>query len=395
MKNILIFICGFWSLCRACTFGKEALEKENLFRADSLLRQILTLYEVKEYGLLMENYPPKEQEQVTYLADNASQQINPGVSYLWPYSGMVSACVSLYRTTGDSQYRKLLEKRILPGLENYWDDRRTPHCYQSYPVRFGTQDRYYDDNDWLAIDFCDYYALTGKPELLEKAIVLQQYIYSGWDDVLGGGIYWCEQKRESKNTCSNAPAAVLCMKLYRLTADTSFLTLARRTYHWTRENLRDPSDYVYWDNIRLDGTIAKQKYSYNSGQMIQAGVLLYQATGDSTYLKDAQETARGAHEYFCKIQPIDGGKALFYTSSPWFNVILFRGLKALYEVDGNPEYVKVMMDNIDYAWRNTRDEKGLLNADWSGNQKDDHKWLLNNACMVEIYSEASQVVLEQ
>ena len=26
----------------------------------------------------------------------------------------------------------------------------------------GESDRFYDDNDWLAIDFCDLYALTKK-----------------------------------------------------------------------------------------------------------------------------------------------------------------------------------------------------------------------------------------
>ncbi len=39
----------------------------------------------------------------------------------------------------------------------------------------------------------------------------------------------------------------------------------------------------------------------------------------------------------------------FFPSSPWFNVILFRGLKALYEVDKNDTYVKAMIDNADYA----------------------------------------------
>ena len=108
-------------------------------------------------------------------------------------------------------------------------------------------------------------------------------------------------------------------------------------------------------------------------------------------MKDAQATAKGAHGYFRKMQPVQGGEAMFYTSSPWFNVILFRGLKALYEVDKNPVYVKAMMENTDYAWKETRDEHGLLNGDWSGNHKDEHKWLLNNACMVEMYSEAAQL----
>ena len=391
MRTCALFLLGAWMCCVACTSEQNSKVNINVVRADSLLNQVLALYEVKEYGLLLENYPPKENERATYLADETQQKTNQRVSYLWPYSGMVSGCVSLYKTTGDEKYKQLLENRILPGLEKYWDGKREPYCYQSYPMQFGYSDRYYDDNDWLAIDLCDYYALTKDPAVLERAKELHRYIYSGWDEVLGGGIYWCEQKKLSKNTCSNAPATVLCMKLYNLTSDPDYLDLAKKTYRWTKENLCDPSDGVYWDNINLEGNIAKQKYTYNSGQMIQAGVLLFQATGDSTYLKDAQVTAKGAHGYFRKMQPVQGGEAMFYTSSPWFNVILFRGLKALYEVDKNPVYVKAMMENTDYAWKETRDEHGLLNGDWSGKHKDEHKWLLNNACMVEMYSEAAQL----
>jgi hypothetical protein len=68
---------------------------------------------------------------------------------------------------------------------------------------------------------------------------------------------------------------------------------------------------------------------------------------------------------------------------------MFRGLKALYEVDGNALYVNTMADNARYAWKNTRDENGLLGDDWSGLKNKKHKWLLDNACMLELFSEMS------
>lgn len=365
--------------------------KVYLQRADSLLQRVLSLYEVKKYGLLMETYPRNPNQQITYTANTGSEVTQQEVSFLWPYSAMVSGCVSLYKTSGDKKYKKLMDKQIKPGLDLYWDTTRQPECYQSYPAFAGQNDRYYDDNDWVAIDFCDYYAATKNKEYLKKAIALHDYIYSGWSDDLGGGIYWCEQKKESKNTCSNAPATVLCMKLYKLTKKKKYLDQAKATYQWTRDNLRDPSDFVYWDNKNLQGKIGYAKYTYNSGQMIQAGVLLYQATGDEQYLKDAQQTAKGACRHFLKPQPTVKGEMKFFPSSPWFNVILFRGLKALYEVDKNDTYVKAMIDNADYAWQYTRDENGLLNNDWSGNRKDKFKSLLENSCMIELYSEISEL----
>lgn len=90
-----------------------------------------------------------------------------------------------------------MDRQIKPGLDLYWDSTRIPHCYQSYPAFAGHNDRYYDDNDWVAIDFCDYYERTGDKEYLEKpSSCMTIFIPDGpksW-----GGIYWCEQKKESK-----------------------------------------------------------------------------------------------------------------------------------------------------------------------------------------------------
>ncbi|MBD8002921.1 glycoside hydrolase family 76 protein [Phocaeicola faecium] len=365
----------------------------NLFfqRADSLLNTILTLYQVPKYGLLMETYPRNPKQQITYTANSDANLTQQEVSFLWPYSAMVSGCVSMYKISKADKYKKLMDKQIKPGLDLYWDNTRKPACYQSYPTFAGKNDRYYDDNDWIALDCCDYYEATGKQEYLDKAIALHRYIYSGWSDELGGGIYWCEQKRTSKNTCSNAPATVLCLKLYKLTKDEKYLKQAEETYEWTKKNLRDPEDFVYWDNISLEGQIGYAKYTYNSGQMIQAGVLLYQITGKEAYLQDAQQTAKGAYEYFCRLQQTPKGEMRFYPDSPWFNVILFRGLKALYQTDHNPTYIKAMIDNADFAWRWTRDSNGLFSNDWSGNKSNQFKSLLENACMVELFAEISEL----
>ncbi|MBM6805939.1 hydrolase [Bacteroides caecicola] len=365
----------------------------NLFfqRADSLLNTILTLYQVPKYGLLMETYPRNPKQQITYTANSDANLTQQEVSFLWPYSAMVSGCVSMYKISKADKYKELMDKQIKPGLDLYWDNTRKPACYQSYPTFAGKNDRYYDDNDWIALDCCDYYEATGKQEYLDKAIALHRYIYSGWSDELGGGIYWCEQKRTSKNTCSNAPATVLCLKLYKLTKDEKYLKQAEETYEWTKTNLRDPEDFVYWDNISLEGQIGYAKYTYNSGQMIQAGVLLYQITGKEAYLQDAQQTAKGAYEYFCRLQQTPKGEMRFYPDSPWFNVILFRGLKALYQTDHNPTYIKAMIDNADFAWRWTRDSNGLFSNDWSGNKSNQFKSLLENACMIELFAEISEL----
>ena len=114
-------------------------------------------------------------------------------------------------------------------MEQYWDNSRLPVPVISHtPTKYGQHGRYYDDNIWIALDYCDYYQLTHKPASLEKAVALYQYIYSGWSDEIGGGIFWCEQQKEAKHTCSNAPSTVLGVKLYRLTKDAKYLEKQKR-----------------------------------------------------------------------------------------------------------------------------------------------------------------------
>lgn len=57
--------------------------------------------------------------------------------------------------------------------------------------------------------------------------------------------------------------------------------------------------------------------------------------------------------YYC-------GLFVFYVKLPWFNVILFRGLKTLYEEDDNKSYVSLIQGNLQYVWKNARDENGLF-----------------------------------
>ncbi len=64
--------------------------------------------------------------------------------------------------------------------------------------------------------------LTKEPKYLQKAQLIWKFIESGTDDNLGGGIYWCEQRKESKNTCSNAPGSVFALKLFEATKDSAY-----------------------------------------------------------------------------------------------------------------------------------------------------------------------------
>ena len=238
-----------------CDTQKQAIVGNELAltRAKQTLDSLYLNYSVSGTCLLRENYPSNIGEYTaTYLASEEQKNMPNLYSYLWPYSGTFSAVNALFATTGDKEYKSVLDNKVLVGLEEYFDTRRTPEAYASYINSAPQSDRFYDDNVWLGIDFTDTYMLTKEPKYLQKAQLIWNFIESGTDDNLGGGIYWCEQRKESKNTCSNAPGSVFALKLFEATKDSAYFVKGQRLYEWTQTNLQDSTDYLYFDNIDHD-----------------------------------------------------------------------------------------------------------------------------------------------
>lgn len=379
-----------------CDTQKQALVGNELAltRAKQTLDSLYQNYSVSGTCLLRENYPSNIGDYTaTYLASEEQKNMPNLYSYLWPYSGTFSAVNALFETTSDANYKSLLDTKVLVGLEEYFDTRRTPEAYASYINSAAQSDRFYDDNVWLGIDFTDVYTLTKEAKYLQKAQLIWNFIESGMDNNLGGGIYWCEQKKESKNTCSNAPGSVLALKLFKATKDSTYFVKGQHLYEWTKANLQDSTDYLYFDNIALDGKIGKAKFAYNSGQMMQSAALLYQLTGDKNYLTDAQNIARACHNYFFMDYVTEQGKTikLLKKGDIWFTAVMLRGFIELYQADRNKVYLDSFNQSLDYAWEHARDEKGLFSTDLSGSTHDNRKWLLTQAAMVEMYARLAAI----
>ena len=395
MKS-LHFLLGITCIASltGCVSSAQVEPNSNLDRARQTLDSLYLNYSVDNSSLLRENYPFDEQHTVTYLASEEQANIPNQFSYLWPYSGTFSAVNALFEATHDKKYKKLLDSRVLPGLEEYFDTQRVPNAYSSYIRTAPASDRFYDDNVWLGIDFTDTYQMTQEQKYLDKAQLIWKFIESGTDSILGGGIYWCEQKKESKNTCSNAPGSVLALKLFKATNDSSYFEKGKKLYEWTQRNLQDSADYLYFDNIRLDGKIGKAKFAYNSGQMMQSAALLYQLTKNPIYLKDAQNIAKECFNYFfTDFTPATNEEAfrMLKKGDIWFTAVMLRGFIELYQIDKDKTYINAFNKSLSYAWDNARDEKGLFNTDLSGKSKDQKKWLLTQAAMVEMYARLATI----
>jgi rhamnogalacturonyl hydrolase YesR len=146
------------------------------------------------------------------------------------------------------------------------------------------------------------------PKYLDRAKAALTYVLSGKDEKLGGGIYWRESDKASKNTCSNAPSVAAAMAVYNHTKDPELLKVSKEVYAWTKKTLQDPEDKLMWDAINLNGSIGKMKWTYNTGLMIRSAKALYAVTKDEQYLKDAREMEESSLKHWLPNGGVDGAK---------------------------------------------------------------------------------------
>ena len=386
MKNkvgIVIIMCASFLYQE----GKAAVacKSEWLVRSRELMRSVYQYYGEKDTPLLHEYYPFTQSEQATYLANSNNNAHR--YSYLWPFSGSFSALVAIYEADYNRRALKEIECKAIDGLNRYWDEKRHPAAYASYLPANPLPDRFYDDNVWIGLDFIDLYRATKRKKYLKRALQVWEFIMSGSDSVLGGGIYWCEQKKQSKNTCSNAPGAVMALKLYRATKQQPYLEKAVELYEWTRRNLYDEKECLYSDNINLKGRVSGAKYSYNTGQMLQAAVLLYEMTGKEHYLLDADTLAEACAARF--MQKKEDGYCL-KLDNIWFDAILLRGILEYARFRNADSLLAVYKGSLENLWQQRDAATGLMTE-----RKKGQWWLLAQVAYAEMMARLAKSHAEE
>jgi len=290
-------------------------------------------------GLLLEEYP--------------NTHANP-YSYIWPYSQAAIAAENLAGIPGAGRKADREAQRRLDAYELYWNETTTPKGYDSYlrpPLGQGG-DKFYDDNEWIGLQLVQHYQRTGDRSSLARAKEIFALVVHGWDNdpahPCAGGVFWTQAPwSQDRNTVSNGPGAELGAHLYLLTRDKSYLTWAKKMYDWTQKCMLAPNG-LYWDHIDLAGTIEKTQWSYNQGVMLGAGALLYKATRDQKYLKDAKALAKASLAFY-------GTEDRLWKQPTRFNAIYFKNLLILDSVSHDRGYTKVMQAYSDRAWKEARD----------------------------------------
>jgi predicted alpha-1,6-mannanase (GH76 family) len=243
-------------------------------------------------------------------------------------------------------------KLTLNGLEGY-----------NSAIHARSPDRYYDDNAWLSLAFVEAFELTHDNADLNRAKIALKFVLSGEDKTLGGGLYWQENKNDTKNTCSNAPGLCAALRVAAITKDPELIAAANRLYDWTKANLQD-SDGLYFDSLTVDKKLTRTKWTYNSALMIRAACLFYDQTHDLAYLKEAERIAAAAQAKW--VRPATGALG----GPACFAHLLAEAFLELSTRDHDPRWRQVDHTAVQFLWEHNRNSDGFFAEKWEVSNPD-------------------------
>ena len=279
-----LFIAAAALLC-ATACGREDTYKAGFFTPDTGIESQYDWDAAADsaVNVLVDRFMDKNTGTFWTISDN----VDPGLSTYnyWPQAHAMDVIVDAYLRIKDSDPERAgqYEKYMASWHKNRANNYNGPDYYNAYT----------DDMEWIVLTLLRMYEATGVQEYFDFARdTYDKWIITRWtDDENGGGIRWSLDAGNSKNACSNGPAAICAMRLYGFTSEQKYMDDAVKIYGWLSENLYNPSTGMVADNM-AGGKVNGGALSYNQGTFMGAAHLLYKATKDSRYLAEAMKAAR-------------------------------------------------------------------------------------------------------
>ena len=261
--------------------------------------------------------------------------------YLWPNGVAFSALVAATRHQPQA-YGPVLD-RFFRALDRYWDARARIPGYEPAPTRGGGNDKYYDDNAWMVITFLEAYEVTRDRKYSARAAETLTFVLSGWDDELGGGIWWHERHKDgTKNACINAPAAVACLRMARFQQAEPNTAWAEKLVAWTRGHLQDRDGLFEDRQVVATGEVKRGKLTYNTALMIRALLGLHARTGKADCLDEARRIG-AASDWFV------GAQGAYRDDVKWSHLMVEADLE-LYRATRDPRLMERARNNGEHHY---------------------------------------------
>lgn len=226
------------------------------------------------------------------LIESLSNPGNPAC--VWPTTAFVEALAESYVMYPDNA---TIKNCYIDMLDNGFDLFKVENAtlvtpsgrysgityYNSW--RGNSGDYYYDDNAWICIRYLTAYEQFDNADYLKRAKEILEFLWTGYDDYQGGGIYWDKTYSGNKGVCTNGPSAISHLWMYQLTGEEIYYERGKLLYDWVNENLRTSGGIYY------AGVNDPWQPAYDQGTMLYATCLMYEITQDTDYLKMARRSA--------------------------------------------------------------------------------------------------------
>ncbi|PJJ71349.1 glycosyl hydrolase family 76 [Diaminobutyricimonas aerilata] len=320
---------------------------------------------------------------------NTAGEGNP-YSYLWEYREATQATADLHGVRGIGPAYANVARQRIANLDLYFNVREGGRAgYESYvPAPLGTGgDVYYDDNAIVGLTNVRQFRITGDATYLDKARQAFDIVSRGWNTdpnlTCPGGMDWIDRADNADRGANiTGLTAQLAAHLYEQTSEQSYLTWSKRLYNWNNRCLKT-SPGLYANSINDAGEINPTLWTYNSGAMIATATILYRATDDPAYLRQAKAAARGSLQYWTAENRLQQQPAIF-------NAFYFRDLLLLDSVSHDPSYRAAIEQYAESTWNANRDPAtGLFHFQPSGGgdyNPSRPAATLDNAGMVQIFT---------
>jgi hypothetical protein len=279
-----------------------------------------------------------------------------GFAYVWPEAVVFRVLDDLVGF--DMSYAPTTRAFADELLSRYWTT-TAPGGYRSGVSSGATL--FYDDNGHVAVALAEAYELTGDPVYLSRAVQTYQFVLSGEDTAGGGGIYFSVPDKSSKDAISTLQAVRAALLLYRATGQSQYLADASRLYGWAASHIQQ-SNGLFYQRWQLTGTNANTPQGTplvnGAGIGLSDNLLFYDATGDASYLREAQLiAATSLSRYFNSTGAIN--------DEGYWDFELVDGLDSLYLVDHNPGWLADVTGALNWLHANREDPNGHYGTLWA------------------------------
>jgi predicted alpha-1,6-mannanase (GH76 family) len=269
----------------------------------------------------------------------------------WQGAVAVSTVEAYQQATGDTEYSY--------AITNAFNDNKSGN-FESGAI---------DDTGWWGNAWLTAYQMTGDSQYLQMAETIANYIYQYWDGTCGGGVWWNSSKTY-KNAITNELFLELTAGLHNaIPGDTMYLGWANAEWSWFSASGMINGSHLVNDGLTSSCTNnGETTWTYNQGVILGGLADLYQATGNTSLLTEAENIANAA------ISNLTSGGVLVEPCEPSscdtdemsFKGIFAYNLKHLSEVAGTTAYASFFENQARSIEANDTNSSNQLGLQWTG-----------------------------